>query len=128
MAWLARSLVALGAALALEPAFAISITTTHFPAALQPALLGAVPGLTVTGFTRMAADFLQSGTYTNASGTYGVGDGIVLSTGYVMFYNDGPNLSPNKTSGINGGIAATASQEALLDPISGGSHTHYDVA
>ena len=67
----------------------------------------------------------SSGTYTNASGTYGIGNGIVLSSGNVNNYNDGPNTLSNTTT--NFGVSATAGQELLLDPITGGSFDHFDV-
>ena len=68
---------------------------------------------------------VSSGTYTNASGTYGIGPGIVISSGDVNEYNDGPNLTSGNTTIF--GVAATAAQEALLDPITGGSLNHNDV-
>jgi len=93
---------------------------------------------TLSGHTRGEA--ASSGTYTNASGTYGIGPGIVLSTGNVSNYADGPNnFTDCATNFANGtaactapspgtaGVAATAAQEALLDPITGSSYDHYDV-
>jgi hypothetical protein len=90
-----------------------------------------------------AKPMTSSGTYTNASGTYGVGSGVVLSTGgvegmsvdvqgtpfsIVAGYSDGPNSSDANSwafgttvleppSGGTPGTPATAAQEALLDPI-----------
>jgi len=52
-------------------------------------------------------------------------DGIVLSSGNVNDYNDGPNTVSSKTTSYS--TPATAAQEALLDPITGGSYYHYDV-
>ena len=71
------------------------------------------------------AGAVSSGTFTNATNTYGIGAGIVLSSGNVNDYNDGPNLETGKTTGF--GIPATAAQEALLDPITGGGFDHLDV-
>jgi hypothetical protein len=68
---------------------------------------------------------VSSGTYTNASGTYGIGSGIVISSGDVNDYNDGANISNSNTTEF--GPAASVAQEALLDPITGGAFTHYDV-
>lgn len=68
---------------------------------------------------------LSTGTFTNASGTYGIGDGIVLSTGNVADYSDGPNTNGFKSTSF--GVPATGPQEALLDPITGGSYDHFDV-
>lgn len=67
----------------------------------------------------------SSGTYTNATNTYGIGPGIVISSGNVNDYNDGPNTVTGKTT--NFGVNATVAQEALLDPITGGSLNHRDV-
>lgn len=78
---------------------------------------------TLSGHTLGGA--ASSGTYTNASGTYGIGDGIVLSSGNVSDYGDGPNTVGN--NGTNYGVAATGAQEALLDPITGGGFNHFDV-
>ena len=78
---------------------------------------------TLSGHTSGGA--VSSGTYTNASGTYGIGSGIVISSGDVNDYNDGPNVSSSTTTSF--GVGATAAQEALLDPITGGSLNHFDV-
>lgn len=158
--WL-TSIVMIGSALALFPAVpaqAIVITATQDTGALLSALLGGGgTGIVVTGVTlnghQQEVDFgfpvgastatvTSSGTYTNASGTYNIGPGIVLSTGGVTGaslagigelipgYGDGP-----QTTGLNSwpyggtfppstdpedptpGIPATPAQEALLDPI-----------
>ena len=67
----------------------------------------------------------SSGTYTNASNTYGIGPGIVISSGNVLDYEDGTNDNPDNTTGY--GVNATVAQEALLDPITGGGLDHEDV-
>lgn len=67
----------------------------------------------------------SSGTFTNTSGTYGITDGIVLSSGDVRDYADGSNDSTGNTTSY--GVSATGGQESLLDPITGGSLDHYDV-
>lgn len=124
----ARSLVpVVGAAslLALAPAQAIQITADTNAGNLVNALLaGANTGIVVTSATLNGqsqqvdlsglfpglpvAPLTSSGTYTNASGTYGIGSGVVLSTGgvegitvdvgggfppqsFVAGYSDGPN-------------------------------------
>lgn len=63
--------------------------------------------------------------YFNPTGTYGIGDGIVISSGDVQSYNDGPNTSGDFTTAY--GVPATLAQEALLDPITGGGFSHFDV-
>jgi len=86
-------------------------------------------GLTVIssslqGHGSAASGAVSSGTYTNASNTYGIGPGIVISSGDVNDYNDGPNLSSSNTTAYN--VAATAPQQALLFPIDG-KPSHLDV-
>jgi hypothetical protein len=75
-------------------------------------------------------DIVSSGTYTNASGTYGIGPGVILSTGSVADYGTGPNGAANWS--MNYGVATTDdAQTAMLNPISGGftdfPDVHYDV-
>jgi len=66
------------------------------------------------------------GTFTNDSGTYDLPEngGIVLSSGDVEDYGDGPNLNTGNTTSF--GNVATPEQEALLDPITG-ELDHFDV-
>lgn len=64
---------------------AIEITPTNDPTALGQALGS---GIMVSGVTGNPAQF---GTFTNDSGVYGIGSGIVLSTGRVKSYADGPH-------------------------------------
>lgn len=66
----------------------------------------------------------SSGTFSNASGTYRIGGGIMLSTGNVLDYGDGPNSDTATTTSY--GVAATAAQRALLAPISGVAN-YFDV-
>jgi hypothetical protein len=161
------------AALASAPAQALVITATQDTTALVNALLGGGgTGIVVTGVTlnghsqtivvgptgpdQIQGTITSSGTYTNGSGTYGIGAGVVLSSGGVdglevtgmgsvlPGYEDGPN-----TDGGNGwaygnefpptgdpvpGVPATSAQEALLDPITARpdldppeSFDHFDV-
>ncbi|MEQ1800783.1 MAG: choice-of-anchor L domain-containing protein [Gammaproteobacteria bacterium] len=118
-------LVAATLAAATSTASAITITATQDQSTLVDALLaGANTGIVVTGTTLNghvqvvdlsglfpglpASPLTSSGTYTNASGTYGIGSGVVLSTGgvegitvdvgggfppetFVAGYSDGPN-------------------------------------
>jgi hypothetical protein len=139
-------------------AHALAITATQDTNALIGALLaGGDTGIVVTGVTLngheqtvdlfgvTSGTLTSSGTYTNASGTYGIGSGVVLSTGGVQGmsylgtsifagYGDGPNESESngwyyggtfppqppdpKNPDLNPpGVPATSAQEALLDPI-----------
>ncbi|MBM80375.1 MAG: hypothetical protein CMJ78_07250, partial [Planctomycetaceae bacterium] len=93
---------------------------------------GGGAGVTVTGSTLSGnSDLLggvSSGLYTldSVPDTYGLTrDGIVLSTGDVTDYNSGSNTSISNTTSF--GTPATAAQELLLDPITGGGFDHFDV-
>ena len=119
---------------------------------LSASLTSVISGISITGIDlTLSIDAIdigvtRFGTYTNVSGTYDIGSGIVMSTGDVRSYNDGSNNSPaccntddeasfpgERFNGDFGG-AATDSQEALLDPItglnpiSGEDVNHFDVA
>lgn len=153
--------VAIGSVVASTGAHAISITASQDTNGLVGALLaGANTGIVVTSSTLNghaqvvdlstlfpglpSAPLTSSGVYTNASGTYGIGSGVVLSTGgvegitvdlgggtppqtFVAGYSDGPQTSEGNgwpfggtfppTGSTTPGIAATSAQEALLDPI-----------
>ncbi len=112
-------------------AYAITATGTNDASILVNTLLGnggsgiisSSVSATLSGHSSGSAT--SSGTYVNPSGTYGMVDGIVLSSGNVNDYNDGPNTVSSKTTSYS--TPATAAQEALLDPITGGSYYHYDV-
>jgi len=120
---------------------AITVTATQNATTLVNALLGAggtgivVTGATLSGHTQNFESVeTSSGTYVNPSSTYGIGAGVVLSTGAVERYGDGPNLADD-TSGAYIIFTppyqseATPAQELLLDPITtvdGESFDHYD--
>jgi hypothetical protein len=107
-------------------ASATTITADGPAAALIAALTSPGTGLTITSLSitgHSAGAAFSWGTYTNASGTYGIGPGIVISSGNVSNYGDGPNTVGNKTTGY--GANATPGQEAILDAISGAS-TYFD--
>ncbi len=168
----ARRALRLSVALALlsgsATAPAITITATQDASTLVTSLLAGVnTGIVVTSATLSGhsepfsfggdtlGTFTSSGTYTNASNTYGVGPGVVLSTGGVLGieidgstlfpgYEDGPNtvesngyaygtgFDPGEIPDPNDppplGTPATAAQEQLLDPITGNTatQTFYD--
>ncbi|HEU4430146.1 MAG TPA: choice-of-anchor L domain-containing protein, partial [Myxococcota bacterium] len=113
-------LLAFSLALAAGPASAISVVPTSDETALQNAIFGSLAGLTVTDFsvsghTEMFSGDQSTGTYTNASGTYGIGPGVVISTGHAGNYGDGPNAEGGLSTAYF--IAATAADDLLLDPI-----------
>ena len=69
----------------------------------------------------------QFGTFTNDSGTYGLpNQGIVLSSGNVLDYGDGPNDDSGRSTDFES--FASPDQEVLLDGITGGNFDHQDVA
>ena len=105
---------------------AISISADSVANSLATSILGS--GITINSASlsgHSSAGAVSSGTFTNATGTYGINSGIVLSSGDVNDYNDGPNNFAGNTTAY--GTGATAAQEALLDPITGGSLNHFDV-
>ena len=161
-----RLAVAIAFGVASSGAQAITITSSQDVNGLVNALLaGANTGILVTGSTLSGhtaavtlsgaplGSFTSSGTYTNASNTYGIGPGVVLSTGGVEGvsfqgsglpgYEDGPNTTENNGLPFGSdfeitnppdpndappGAPASAAQELLLDPITGdpGTQTFYD--
>lgn len=152
-----RRLLLLAGLLGVAPAaHAITVTATQDTNALIGALLGGGgTGIHVTAVTlaghQDTIDFgipefplqgtlTSSGTYTNASGTYGIGAGVVLSSGgveganimgtqFVAGYSDGSNTSDANgwafgatfpiTDDNQPGIPTTAAQDILLDPLTG---------
>jgi len=112
-------------------AYAITTTGTSDANVLANTLLsGGGSGIVSTSVSatlsgHSSGSAISSGTYVNPSGTYGMVDGIVLSSGNVNDYNDGPNTMSSKTTSYS--APATAAQELLLDPITGGFYYHYDV-
>lgn len=106
---------------------ALSVTAETEASALASSLAG--PGVTVTNSSLSGQDngggTVSTGTYTNASGTYSIGSGVVISTGNVLDYEDGPNAQTGRTTGY--GTPATPAQDTLLTPISQGFTEHLDV-
>lgn len=120
-------------------ASAITVTQDTSAASLEAALFTGSPGLTITSSSLsghsqgtlgdpLDPPAASSGTYTNAAGTYGIGSGIVLSSGNVSDYGTGSNTEGGRTTNFGGFniSTATAAQESLLDPITGGSFDHFD--
>lgn len=117
-------------------ASAIAITPTLDATTLGNALLGGggagidltSVSVSVSGQTETVPDgptFVSAGTFTNDANTYGIGPGVVISSGNVNDYETGPNTSPSTTTVY--GVPASPAQEALLDPITGGLLDHNDV-
>lgn len=162
-----RFLVAASLLTAATGASAITITPTQDAGVLVNSLLSGVnTGILVTGSSlaghqespnfggQPLGTFTSSGTYTNSTNTYGIGAGVVLSTGGVKGielegtpllpgYEDGPNSTESNGYAYGVGFdigqipdpenpplgtAATTAQELLLDPITGdsGTQTFYD--
>ena len=112
---------------------AMTITPTTNVNDLINSLIAGNSGIIVTNATlngqSLPTGEVSTGTFTNASGIYnGIGStagGIVISTGDVVDYADGPNnFSGNSTSY---GSSATPAQEALLEPLSQAAFPHFDV-
>jgi hypothetical protein len=143
-----RSIFATAAVLAVAGAASagvgsINVIPTANAASLQSSLVSD-GSVNITGFSVSGQSFgnvLSTGLYTLSGGgnAYGLErDGIVISSGNVADYSTGPNTVGNKSFNFrNGspipqplpdslGVPATAAQEALLDPITGGSFDHYD--
>lgn len=119
--------ISVSSLLAANAAHAIVATINTDANSLAAAASAGATGFTVNSASlsgRVAAGAASTGTFTNASGTYNIGSGILLSTGNVLDYGDGPNSNVAK-SRIYGG-AGTAAQQATLNAI-GGPGTYYDV-
>lgn len=112
-----------------ERSQAITIASNTNANDLAAALTSGTTGLVVTSATLSGQSqngAVSTGTFTNASGTYGIGSGIALSTGNVLDYGDGPNTQSGKSTAY--GVPATAPQEGLLKPISANpAFNHFDV-
>ena len=129
--WAAAVSIAAPLAFAGGQASAITVTQDTSAASLVSTLFTGSPGLTITGSSlsgHVDGAAASSGTYTNAAGTYGIGSGVILSSGNVSDYGTGPNAEGGRTTNFGGLNAspATAGQETLLDPITGGGLDHFD--
>lgn len=130
--WVVAVSIAAPIAVASGQASAITVTPDTSAASLVSTLFTGSPGLTITGSSlsgHVDGAAASSGTYTNGAGTYGIGSGVILSSGNVSDYGTGANTETGKTTNFGGLNAspATAAQELLLDPITGGSFDHFDV-
>lgn len=63
-----------------------------------------VTGSSLSGQTSGGA--VSSGTYTNGSGAYGVGSGVIRSSDNVSDYGDGANTAPGFTTNFGPGATA----------------------
>lgn len=88
-----------------ENAYAITVTPTDDPDDIKNALLAGGGGgidpssviITIEGHSTTSG--VSTGIYVNnSSGTYGIGDGIIISSGDVADYGDGPNNDPDHTT------------------------------
>ncbi|MDJ0738252.1 MAG: choice-of-anchor L domain-containing protein [Gammaproteobacteria bacterium] len=108
-----------------QPVWAIAIVPTSDAFGLANTLFQNTTLLQVNGAS-YSGEFGQAGTYTNFSGTYGLPvSGIVLSSGAVENYADGPDTVNGFTTDFM--TTATAAQNSLLSPITGQS-SHFDVS
>lgn len=114
------------------PSQAIEVAQQTDANILAQALLAAgdacilITGATLQG--HVLGNAASSGTFGNVSGTYnnigGPAGGVVMSSGDVSDYSDGPNTDPFKTTDF--GSSETPEQKALLDPVTGPAD-HFDV-
>jgi len=121
-----------GACLCLAgPTQAIVIAGDTNATSLANALTAGSTGLTVISSavsvnTDSTSGAVSSGTFTNAAGTYGIGSGIVISSGNVLAYDTGPNNSTGTSTEYGGsGIGVSAAQQTILGAITGQSE-HFD--
>jgi hypothetical protein len=107
-------------------AFADAVTINTNANQLANAVTAGNTGVTVTNATLQGqtggAGVASSGTFSNI---YGLGSGAVISTGNAADYGSGPNNSGSNTTAY--GVAATAAQNVLLNPLTNGNTNHFDV-
>jgi hypothetical protein len=106
-------------------AFADAVTLNTDANQLATAVTAGNTGVNIVSATlqgQTLGPYASTGTFTNI---YGLASGAVLSTGNAGDYGSGPNTEDNH--GIPYGVAATADQNALLDPLTDKNTTHYDV-
>ena len=123
--------------LAHQPAIALDVFDETDADVLAAALFPGTDGLIYTpgnavlqGQFDLLPNASSTGTFTNTTGTYGIGNGsgtlpeeIVLSTGLANAYADGPNLDSGNTHNFSS--TASAAQDALLTPITN-QFAHFD--
>ena len=119
--------IALYAVSASAYAFADAVTLNTNANQLAAAVTSGNTGVTVTsatlsGQSNAISGAASTGTFTNI---YGLGSGAVISTGNAAAYGSGPNTSPGATTDY--GVAATGAQNVLLNPLTNGYSTHFDV-
>lgn len=105
-------------------AVAIVVSPSTDTSALANALLGSNPGIVIKSVTldgRTQEQAMSTGTYTNSSGIFGIGPGLVVSSGDVSLSGD--NLTRDMSFGYN--IVASPECNDLLAPITGRT-AHYD--
>ena len=105
-------------------AFADAVTINTNATQLANAVTAGNTGVSVTNATLQGQSngtAASTGTFTNI---YGLASGAVLSTGNAADYGSGPNTSPSTTTAY--GVAATAAQNVLLNPLTNGFTSHFD--
>jgi len=107
-------------------AFADSVTLNTNANQLANAVTSGNTGVTVTNATlqgqSLGPGVASTGTFTNI---YGLASGAVITSGNAADYGSGPNTSPDKTTAY--GVPATAAQNVLLNPLTNGFTSHFDV-
>jgi hypothetical protein len=107
-------------------AFADSVTLNTNANQLANAVTSGNTGVTVTNATLQGQSggptVASTGTFTNI---YGLASGAVFSTGNAADYGSGPNTLADSTTAY--GVSATAAQSLLLNPLTSGNTSHFDV-
>jgi len=107
-------------------AFADSVTLNTNASQLATAVTAGNTGVTITGATLQGqsddSGVASTGTFTNI---YGLGSGIVMSTGNAADYGTGPNTDSEHTYAYL--TDATSAQNVLLNPLTNGFSDHHDV-
>jgi len=110
----------------------LSVTPNALATDLQAAFLSDLGGLSITSFAVSPVEAAypddvtarQTGIFTNPSRLFNLPDGIVISTGDVADFGEGPNNNDLNTTAFD--RPATAAQETLLDQVTGGTFDHFD--
>jgi PEP-CTERM motif len=107
-------------------AFADAVTLNTNANQLATAVTAGNTGVTIVSATlqgqSLDANTASTGTFTNI---YGLASGAVLSTGNAATYGSGPDTETDFTTAY--GTMGTSAQNALLDPLTNGNKSHYDV-
>ena len=109
----------------------LTVTAETSAQVLVDTLVCGNTGIVVTGVNLITPPALGTAVPTGVFSAGGIapyglfGDGIVLSTGDATAYGSGPNVNQDTSTGFN--PLPDFSQDAILDPITGGVDDHFDI-